>query len=167
MSMLDKVEYGHIKYIVCVFLNSWISLSMTTSISSSFSSLKDIASSTPQSLKTIKSTPYFKISSLCHVLHFQLFFSLEAKRLKLSTNCSINYSIVLECLHIDKVVLLSSLSLVCLFTSFFWRLFDGVDKFLVLVYFNIFFDFVFSLCFLLIIFAMYNESILQNKFYEF
>jgi hypothetical protein len=100
----DKVEYGHFQYIVHLSFNSWISLSMMTSISSSFSSLKDVASFALLSLKTIKSTPFFKISSLCSALHFRPFFSLDAGRLKLFINCFVSYLITFECLHLDKIV---------------------------------------------------------------
>jgi hypothetical protein len=85
------------------------------------SSLKDVASFASLSFKKIKNTPFFKISSLCGALHFQPFFFLETSRLKLFANCFIDSSITFECLHPNKVVLLSSLSLACLFTSLFLR----------------------------------------------
>ncbi len=128
--------------------------------------LKDVASSISSSLETIKSTLFFKISFWCSVLHFQLFFSLDGGRLKLFANCSISVSIVFKCLHFDKIVLLFSLSLMCLFTSLFWRLSNGVKNYLVLVSFYIFCDFVFSLCSLLIISIAHSVSILWNKIYR-
>jgi len=88
--------------------------------------------------KTIKSTPFFKISCLCGVLHFRPFFFLEVKRLKLSTNYSISSLIAFQCLHPNKDVLLSSLSLTCLFTLLFWGFFCRVRNYLVLVSFDIF-----------------------------
>lgn len=124
--MFNKLEYGHIQYIVCVFLNSWMSLYVKVGISSSSSSQKNVASFVSWSLKTIKTTPFFKISSLCSALHFLPFFSLKARRLKLFANCYVNSLIAFECLHPDKVALLSSLSLACLFTSLFLGLFSGI-----------------------------------------
>ncbi len=140
---------------------------MTIGISSFFSSLKDNASSTSSSLKTIRSTPFSKIYSLYNALHFWPFFFLEARRLKLFVNYFVNSSIMFKCLHLDKVVLLSSFSLMCLFTSLFWRLCHEVNNFSVLVSFNIFLEVFFLLCFLLIISTTYNESILQKKLYWF
>ncbi len=102
---IDKVEYGHIQYIIWVSLNSWMSLSVMTSISSLSSSLKDVASYVSLSFKTIKSTPFFKISSLCSALHFQPFLSLEARKLKFFINCFVSSLIALECLHFNKVIL--------------------------------------------------------------
>ncbi len=162
----DKVEYGHIQYIIRVSLNSWMSFFVTINISSSSSSLKDVASSISLLLKTFKNTPFFKISSLWGALQFSPFLSLEVRRLKLSINCSVSYSIAFECLHPDKVILLSSLSIACLFTPLFWSLFGGVKNSLVLVSFDIFLDFVFSLCSLLIISNAHSESILWNKLYR-
>jgi hypothetical protein len=109
-----------------VSLNFWMSLYAMNNISSLSSLLKKVASSTSLSLKTIKSRPFFKISSLFNALHFQPPFFLEARRLKLFVNCFINSSIVFECLHPNKLI--SSLSPVCLFTSLFWRLFGRAKK---------------------------------------
>ncbi len=89
------------------------------------------------------SVPFFKIFSLCGVLHFQPFFSLDVGRLKLFPNCFVNSSMALECLHLNKVVLLSSLSLTCLLTSLFKGLSDGIKNFSVLVSFDICLDFFF------------------------
>jgi hypothetical protein len=80
------------------------------------------------SLKTIKTTLFVLISSLCIALHFRFIFSFQARRLKLSANYSVRSSIALECLHLDIVVMLSSLFLACLFTSLFWKLYNGVFK---------------------------------------
>ncbi len=138
---------------------------MMTSILSLSSLLKNVASFTSSLLKTIKSTPFFKIFSLCNALHFQPFFSLEVGRLKLFAYYFVHFSITLECLPPDKVVLLFSLSLACLFTSLFWGLFGGVNTSSMSVSSDIFPNFVFSLCSLLIISTAHNESILQNKIY--
>ncbi len=85
----NKVEYGHIQYIIHLPLNFWMSFSVTTSILSSFSSFKDVASSTSSSLKSIKSKPFFKISSFCDALLFRPFFSLDARSLKLFASYSL------------------------------------------------------------------------------
>ncbi len=122
MSMFDKLEYGYIQYIVHLSLNSWISLSITTHILSLSSSLKNATSSTSSST---------------------LFF-LEGRRLKLSTNYSIRYHIMLEYLHLDIVIMIFSLSLACLFTSLFGGLSSGVKNFLMFFSLKIFPDFVFS-----------------------
>jgi hypothetical protein len=121
---------------------------MTINISSSSSYLKDVASFASLSLFLKKSTPFLKISSLCGALHFQPFFILEARRLKLFVNCFVNATITLKCLYPYKVVLLSSLSLAYLFTSLFWGLSSKVKNYSVLVSSNIFFDFVFLAMFL-------------------
>ncbi len=163
--MLDKLEYGQIQYIVHVSLKSWMSLSIMTGISSSFSSLKDVASSISLLLKTIKSTPFVKISSFCTYLHFQPSFSLEVKRLNFFANYFIRSPIAFKCLHLNIVVMLFSLFLACLFTSFFLGFFGRVKNFSLFVSINIFLDFVFLLCSLLIISTVNIESILQNKFY--
>ncbi len=139
----NKVECGHIQYIVRLSLKLLDVLSMTIGISSSSSMLKDVTSSTSSSFKIIKSTPFFKTSSLCDALHFQPFFFLDARRLKLSTNYFVNFFITFECLHFDKIVLLSSLSLVCLITSLFLRFSSKVNNSSMLVSSNIFVDFVF------------------------
>jgi hypothetical protein len=46
----NRVEYEHIQYIICVFLNSWMSFFVIINILSSSSSFKNVAS---LSLKTI------------------------------------------------------------------------------------------------------------------
>jgi hypothetical protein len=94
-------------------------LPTTTTISSSSSMLQDVASFTSSLFKTIKSTPFFKIFSLCDVSHFQPFFSLDVEKLKLFANCFVSSSIAFKCMHPEKVVLLSSLFIACLFNHFF------------------------------------------------
>jgi hypothetical protein len=70
-------------------------------------------------------------------------------------------------LHLDKVVFLSSLFLMCLFTSLFWGLSRREKNFSVLVFPYICLDFVSSLCSLLIISTTHSESKLQNMIFRF
>ncbi len=117
-----KLKFWEIQYIVYLSLNSWMSLFVTTKISSS-SSLNDLAFLVSLSLKTFKTTPVVMVSSLCTALYLWPFLSLEWRRLKLFVNYSIRFSIA--------VVILSSLSLSDLSTSLFWRLSGEVTSFLV------------------------------------
>lgn len=60
--MFGKLKYGQIQYIICVSLNSWMSLFVMTSISYLSSSLEDVAFSTSSLLKTINNTPFINFS---------------------------------------------------------------------------------------------------------
>jgi hypothetical protein len=84
------------------------------------SSLEDVAFSTSSLLKTIKNTPFIKISFPRALFYTSnLFFSLEGKRLKLFANCFVKFSITFECLHPNIVIMFSSISLACSFASLF------------------------------------------------
>ncbi len=110
-----------------------MSLSIMMRISSSSSSLNDLTDLASSLLKMFKTTPFVMVFCLCSTLYFWPLLSLEWKRLKLSTNHSVMFSIM--------IIVLSSLSLASLFTSLFWGLSGRVNNPSLFVYTDIFVSF--------------------------
>lgn len=109
---------SYIQCIIYVCLNSWMLQSVTTNILYLFFSIHVSPSFvSDSSLKTINNTSFVNNYSFFIVFDFTTFFSLETWRLKLSINYSIKSLIAFKCAHSNILLILSPLSLACLFSS--------------------------------------------------
>jgi len=81
--MLGKLKYEHIQYIICVYLNFWMSLFVMTGISYLSSSLEDVAFSISLLLKTIKILHLSRFFSLMHCFTLPTFFLFVRKKIEI------------------------------------------------------------------------------------